>query len=481
MHPTAVFLQFMRVLREMAIPFVLALFVGGSNQFIPWLNTFNMLLLLLSLSIVYGWFRWWLFKYWLEDGEFKIEQGVMVRQKRFIRQERIQSVDISSGLIHRLLGVVRVRIETAGSGSEPEIYLQAVKYEEAAYIKRVLLSKNAEKHAETVLDHSPGVQFNELKPVELEEASVIKRLGRKELVFMALTSSGIGLAFSAFGALFSQLFQFLPQGWLERTFGTFITTGWMVLIFFVIIAAVCAYLFSAVGTMLKYGGFILKREGDDFVINRGVLEKRELTLSVKRITAVRVVEPLLRQPFGYVSIYVESAGGGTAEEQLSTIMYPLIRSRELNHFFSQFLPDYVFNQPVLPLPRRAYIRYLIKPIALLLALCGLFIYFVPYGYLSLLMIPITIVWVYYQYKDAGYATSQHILLFRTRLLERQSILVKRSRIQAFTITQSIFQKKAKLITPHISVKSSIHGKSFLVRHTEQEVGLSLMQWFSQNE
>lgn len=44
------------------------------------------------------------------------------------------------------------------------------------------------------------------------------------------------------------------------------------------------------------------------VIERGLIEKRQLTLAYRRITAVRIIKSIIRQPFGFVSVYVESAG-----------------------------------------------------------------------------------------------------------------------------------------------------------------------------
>src|SRR5690606_41338100 len=43
-----------------------------------------------------------------------IEYGLFVRKQRFVPFERIQSIHMTEGILHRLFGVVKLEIETAG-------------------------------------------------------------------------------------------------------------------------------------------------------------------------------------------------------------------------------------------------------------------------------------------------------------------------------------------------------------------------------
>ena len=55
--------------------------------------------------------RWWRFRWRLDPGALVIEQGLLQRRRRVIPLERIQSVDLVTGLPHRVLGVTEVRVE----------------------------------------------------------------------------------------------------------------------------------------------------------------------------------------------------------------------------------------------------------------------------------------------------------------------------------------------------------------------------------
>ncbi len=80
------------------------------------------------LAVVSGIIRWRTFVYWFEDGELRVKYGLFVKKKRYIPFERIQSLNYNEGIFHRLFGLVKVQIETAGSkDGKPEAELTAIR------------------------------------------------------------------------------------------------------------------------------------------------------------------------------------------------------------------------------------------------------------------------------------------------------------------------------------------------------------------
>ena len=105
-------------------------------------------LLLLSFHSLREFLSWLRFTYRIEEGELRIESGFFVKKKRYIPFERIQSLDFSEGILQRLFGLVKVKVETAGSSGsgEAEAVLTAITKAEAKAIQDILTSvKNAER------------------------------------------------------------------------------------------------------------------------------------------------------------------------------------------------------------------------------------------------------------------------------------------------------------------------------------------------
>ncbi|WP_286830840.1 MULTISPECIES: PH domain-containing protein [Kordiimonas] len=74
-----------------------------------------------------------------------------------------------------------------------------------------------------------------------------------------------------------------------------------------------------VGGILSYLNFRFRLDGQTFLIHRGVLNKKRLTLSFDRIQNVVVKEPFYFRPFGLVALALESAGSSDEEVSLAGI------------------------------------------------------------------------------------------------------------------------------------------------------------------
>ena len=80
----------------------------------------------LGLYIVFAIISWLRFSYFIYNDELRIEQGVFARHKTYIPIERIQSVQISAGIIQRVFGLVKLEVQTAGGNRQAEASLSAI-------------------------------------------------------------------------------------------------------------------------------------------------------------------------------------------------------------------------------------------------------------------------------------------------------------------------------------------------------------------
>ena len=91
---------------------------------------------------------------------------------------------------------------------------------------------------------------------------------------------------------------------------------------------VAAWLLSTLGAIVAFGGFTLTRDGDRLRIRRGLVQRSEATVPVGRVRAVRVVEGVLRRPFGLATLTVEVTGYAE-EASAARTLFPLVRVREV--------------------------------------------------------------------------------------------------------------------------------------------------------
>lgn len=477
LHPISAVINFVKGLKDLVIPFVVILFANGFNG--DWLSLFPYLFIVLAMvfSLVTGIIKWKRFVYWFEDDELRIESGLFVRNKRYIPFERIQSLNYTEGILHRPFKLVKVNIETAGTNvsNKSEAELTAITREAADVIEQEMAAAKKRK-LNVGQEYSEGAQIDETDELAPQNEKLYK-MSLKELLVLASTSSGIGVIFSGIAVVVSQFSEFIPYDFIYEELKAFIQFGVFMIAVVVFVVLLVAWVVSVGMTMLNYYDFSIAKEDDQLFITRGLLEKKKITLPMKRIQGVRIVENPLRQLFGYASVIVDSAGGSVADEQKINL-FPLIKKADVKPLLEAILPDYEFHGELESVPQRSkpyFYRIDFVWMLPIIALAGYFFY--PYGLLSLLLIPVGIAWGLWQHRAAGFTLLDQQAIFQYRVFSKHTYFLKRRRIQSLEVNQSYFQKRRDLATIHANIKSGSLGASAVVPHMNAEDAGRVLDWY----
>jgi putative membrane protein len=471
LHPIAAMINMLRQLKELIVPILfITVFGSRGNESFFYVIAVGAALVLVLLTGVLSWYR---FTYRVEEGELRIEHGLFVHKKRYIPFERIQSLDVTEGILQRPFGLVKVKVETAGGSKteNAEAVLTAIRKEEASQIHDYLVSVKNSKRRDQL----------EEEEVPIRE-SIIYRLSLGDLLLLASTSGGVGVVISAFVAFFFQFEEIIPYEMVYKEVEQFISNGVIFVSIVVFLGFLVAWVISVIGTMVKYANFTLKKVDQDLIITRGLLEKRQITIPLKRIQSIRISENVLRQPLGRGAVYVESAGGSALNEEGSKVLVlPLIKKTKIVKTLGPFLEDYPFRPRFNKLPPRALSRYLVRGIVIVIpVVIAVSFFFRPWGYVSLLFILASLIWSALKYKDAGWAIDKDFLVLRYRTFVKSTVLMRREKVQSLTARKSFFQNKKRLATIEAVVKSGHSGSGGRVNDLEDKDVKSIYQWFSRD-
>lgn len=146
------------------------------------------------------------------------------------------------------------------------------------------------------------------------------------MFIMASTSGGAGVIVSALLAFISQFNEMIPYEKIFKELSHLVESGVFLIIFLIVLILLVAWIGSIVVTLIKYNGFTTKLSDGNFIITRGLLERRQTTIPLHRIQAVRITENPLRQLWGYASVFIESAGGSVADkESMNVVLIPIVK------------------------------------------------------------------------------------------------------------------------------------------------------------
>ncbi len=224
-----------------------------------------------------SWFWWRATGYELREEELALQRGVLSRQLRTARYDRIQAVDVVESVIARLFRVAAVRVETAGGASS------AI---EIAYLDRGV----AEELRRELLDRVQARQpENDREKEELR-------------VPMARALAGAGLQWSfLFGLAFTVFFLTSP---LPTATALAAVVG------------VVPGLWNQIDTSWRFTATHDTRQ-DLLNLSYGLADRRRQAIPLARIHGVRAYQPMLWRPFGWWRVTVTVAGYGRESDRKS--------------------------------------------------------------------------------------------------------------------------------------------------------------------
>jgi putative membrane protein len=467
-HPVAAITKVLDVIRQNFITLLVLLFIGTSRTDGMF---FYFLFGGLGIALVGGVFGWWVFKYRVYEEELQIRKGIFVKNKLYLSKDRIQVIDITQGVLQRVFGLVKLEVKTAGGGTETAT-INAITRTEAEALR-------TELRKTTNADESIQDTFHQQ---EAEETLGKWKLSTRDLVFAAFTSGNFGLIASILGAISGQLDRFINEETIEYIYEqapgysnvTVITT--LILAIFVI-----SWLLSFVGVILRYSDFSLKKTSNELIITSGLLERKHTTVPFDRIQAVRFVEGIFRQPFGYGMLYVESAGFKQTDKGRSIVLVPFMQAAKISTFLQKFLPDYSEPEYEIKPSARVLFRYVRRPNYVMLVLIPALWYLSDYGWMVAFLVPFLVYLGWLRYQDAALALGEEVLRIRYRVLARTTAIVKRSRIQDVELVENPFQTRKKVKNLKVTAASGAGGIGFEVADLDTEDCIKAFSWTMDEE
>ena len=392
LHPLSLVFEVSRMVRGNILPTAAAVFSARSGNWIGFLIGMGIFCIGILIAII----RYATFRYRVCDGELIVDQGVFGRLHRTIPLQRIQNIDLSQNLFHRLFKVGEVRVET-GSGKEPEAVMRVLAIAEYARLKSELTSQRksdsrASEHqlANTPIDESAssishpqapqceGNTLAELSPDSADHPLVLALSPRLVALAGLLSNRGEVIAGLAIGFLWQMRFgeNWVPGmrfgrserdsvretarameidssffrgmiGSVRDNFGSLGLFG-MVAVGALLLFGILR-VFSAVWYVLKFYGYRLEAVDRTLHLRCGLFTKISATIPLGRVQFISVHRNWLARRFGLASIRIETAGGGgkKSEDAASSIgrkwFVPVLRYEDVPRVLAAIDPRIEFN------------------------------------------------------------------------------------------------------------------------------------------
>ncbi len=233
-------------------------------------------------GIAAGAVRWWRFRYIVFADRVEVTEGLFVRRDRMVPLERVRGVSIEEPFLHRVVGLVKLRLEVAAAGSdEAEVSLDGITRARAEEVRRAVMpGSRADADAEP--------------PVARMGAAMALLAGATTTRFVAVPAAAIGAAvgFANDFAGLRTLWELAVRAgrWLPQS-ATGVAAG-------VAMAVVVALALGALASLLIDGAFRVRLNRAHVVTERGLVARRRTTVDRSRVLGVEIIDNLPRRVLG---------------------------------------------------------------------------------------------------------------------------------------------------------------------------------------
>lgn len=461
---------------------------------------------IVALSVVSSVITWRTRTWELTDAGIMLRSGFVTSKQLQVPYEHIHTVNMSSNLVERVLGLMTLDLDTGAASSEGEATrirgLQAgmaeALREELFRRKAVMLADQGLDARAAAADASAEADDGASPTAPAPSPDACYTLTTAQLVFAALTEARVVAQAAAFLILIVQGINLLQESALVNlsdvagdiaVLPVALLVGAVALL--LALALVVGFAVSFVMSLIGFAGYRAERAGGRISVERGLLSRTSHTVALERIQSISIRQGIIRQLIGYAEVRASVVGAIGSSDETSTadgvVLHPFIRLTEVDAFLASIAPDFSAAETVetgrvcfdssseeleeiglVRLPRaaarRLAFRTAMKSLALAVALAGVGVFLarvllageswsmvrLAVGALLVVMgvavVARMILSAVLRYRDSriGHDRTRFVMVLGG--VKRRTEVVLRARLQHATASASPFQRRVQVAT-----------------------------------
>ncbi len=458
---------------------------------------------IVALSVVSSVITWRTRTWELTDAGIMLRSGLVTSKQLQVPYEHIHTVNMSSNLVERVLGLMTLDLDTGAASSEGEATrIRGLQAGMAEALREELFRRKAAMLADQGLDAraaaadaSAEADDGASPTAPAPSPDACYTLTTAQLVFAALTEARVVAQAAAFLILIVQGINLLQESALVNlsdvagdiaVLPVALLVGAVALL--LALALVVGFAVSFVMSLIGFAGYRAKRAGGRISVERGLLSRTSHTVALERIQSISIRQGIIRQLIGYAEVRASVVGAIGSSDETSTadgvVLHPFIRLTEVDAFLASIAPDFsvvktgrvCFDSSseeleeigLVRLPRaaarRLAFRTAMKSLALAVALAGagVFLAHVLLAGESWSMVRLTIgallvvmgvavvarmiLSAVLRYRDSRIGHDRARLVMVVGGVKRRTEVVLRARLQHATASASPFQRRVQVAT-----------------------------------
>ncbi len=401
---------------------------------------------LATISLIYSVLRYLFFRFRIDDDSILIRDGIFNKTQLDIRFDRIQGINEEQGPVSRMLGLVDLTFETAGS-STSEGNLPAVHRDFADSLREQL-------------DRTPRAAVDDVVEGETTpESHVVMQLNSADMVRIGLSDRRVLILLAFLGPVLEQtgdrIDDYIEQyaESLVATMGGDVTSGVLVLASLIVGAILLLTVISVGAAFWSYHNFTLSLDSTTLRSKAGLVTTQNISMDVKKVQRIVITQGIILRWF---SRWRQNAQQATSKaEDKASFRIPLITAEKAESLTRRLFDTegqsfhLDVNDERLSRVAKRYVvtnTLIVGGVPAGLLAIPISIGVGPYALLtSALLLPVFLI-TRRVWKRLGWYATDDMIVKRSGFLgwRMDAFLIRK--VQRVTLRQSIFQKRRGLAT-----------------------------------
>ena len=304
------------------------------------------MLTFIRLSINYFYYS-----YQVVGDELIINKGWLSKSKTVVKLDKIHEVNLNQKLIHKIIGLYLVGVDTAGS-SKTEITINGISYHKALALKEVLTNTQSKIAVDTA-EHSPEKSTEEFTEDELINEPIPQKTTFSEKISIGLPSLiKIGLTrnyLQTFALLFAFSFQIIDQ---VRSFlsydadeedatrygemfqaSNFEQLGGLLILMFILGVVFFVVVFNLVRTLLSYYNYQINLKNNQLTVSYGLTDSHITAVPSQKVQLFKVQQNYFQKLMNLFEVKIQQVESTENNKQKKGLVVPGANRLELDKIF----------------------------------------------------------------------------------------------------------------------------------------------------
>ncbi len=452
-----------RTVGQALLPIVIALFgLSRSNDGIPlWaVGAFAL------VAVLFGVVPWFTTHYRITATQLQVRRGLLNKALLTAPLDRVRSVDLESSVLHRLLGLSKVKVGTGVD--ETRIELDALSRAAAAELRHYLLVRSrvlpAPARPAGAPDQgapTPHGQAGAEEPTQPGRAlpAPDQELARIDWSWLRYAPFSLGSLVIAAGAIglfmqFNDDLQVVDPARVEAAWEWALAQALLVLVLGLLVVALVGWvLLSTLNYVVQWWNLRLVRESAGTLrLTRGLFTTRSTTVEESRVRGVKMTEPVLLSLVKGAELATLATGVGSGGTTKVLPPCPRAVAEDVGHTIlgESGALTVRLRQHGAAARRRTHVRAQLDLPFLAVGMVALTLWRdLPWWWMGVGLAVVAlwnVAWAEVAYRNLGHELTPLHLVSRAGAAQRDRIALERAGVIGWVLRQSYFQRRRGLAT-----------------------------------